>query len=118
VINVAYKTAQHSTFHKHRLGAVIVRGHRVLAAGSNSIRYSKEIGKSTLHAEEAAIIKMLKSRRQHLLVGSDLYVTRILPSGRLGLSKPCPRCMELITAVGINRVFYTNDAGSVECFKC
>ena len=118
MINVAYKTAQKSTFERHRLGSVIVRGHRVLASGSNSIRYSKEIGKSTLHAEEAAIIQMLKSRRQHLLVGADIYVTRVRPNGSVGLSKPCPRCMELIRSVGINRVYYTDDTGIVEVIRC
>lgn len=118
MMKVACKTAECSTFNRHRLGAVIVRGHRVMSVGSNSIRYSKEIGKSTLHAEEAAIIKMLKSSRQHQLIGADLYVSRVRPNGSIGLAKPCDRCMDLIQSVGISRVFYTTNEQGTECYKC
>jgi len=111
-MNVAYKIAENSTFDRHRLGAVIIKGGSVISTGYNSIRYTREIGKSTLHAEEAAIIKLLKSRRQHLLVGSELYVTRVRPNGSCGLSLPCDRCMSLITSVGIKRVYYTTDEGT------
>ena len=114
MIKIACKTAIKSTFDRHRLGAVIVRGHRVLATGHNGLRSSKQIGKSTLHAEEAAIIKMLQSRRQHLLIGADLYVSRVRPNGSIGLAKPCDRCMELIKSVGIGRVFYTTNEEGTE----
>jgi deoxycytidylate deaminase len=118
LIKIACKTAEKSTFERHRLGAVIVRGHRVMSTGSNSIRYSKEIGKSTLHAEEAAIIQMLKSNRQHLLVGSELYVSRVRPNGTVGLAKPCSRCMDLILSVGISRVHYTTNDKTTETIRC
>ena len=112
MMNVAYKIALGSTFERHKLGAVIIKGGSVISTGYNSIRHTREIGKSTLHAEEAAIIKLLKSRRQHLLVGAELYVCRTRPNGTCGLSRPCARCMSLIKAVGIKRVFYTTDEGT------
>lgn len=118
MIKIACKAAEKSTFDRHRLGAVIVRGHRVLATGVNGIRYSREIGKGTLHAEEAAIVKMLRSNRQHQLIGADLYVSRVRPNGSIGLSRPCNRCMDLIKSVGISRVFYTTNEQGTECYKC
>ena len=114
----ACKIARVSPFDRHKLGAVIVRGSRVLSAGYNSIRYTKELGYGTLHAEEAAILKLLKSRRQHLLVGADIYVSRVRPNGSIGLARPCDRCMELIKSVGIHRVFYTTNEQGTECYKC
>lgn len=118
MFNAAYKVAKTSTFHRHRLGAVVVRGHRILATGSNSIRYSKEIKEGTLHAEEAAILKLLKSRRQHLLSGADIYVSRVRPNGTVGLARPCDRCMDLIQSVGISRVFYTTNEQGTEIYRC
>lgn len=118
MIKAACKIASKSTFDRHRLGAVVVRGHRILSTGFNGIRYSKQIGKSTLHAEESAIIKLLQSRRQHLLVGADIYVSRVRPNGSIGLAKPCNRCMDLIKSVGISRIFYTTNEQGVECYKC
>ena len=117
MIHVAYKNAIKSEFSRHRLGAVIVRGGRVISTGFNSLRYTKELKHHTLHAEEAAILNLLKSRRQHLLIGSELYVCRVRPNGTTGLSRPCARCMELIHSVGISRVFYTTNENTVESLK-
>lgn len=112
MFSAAYKIAKDSTFERHKLGAVLCRGGRILAVGFNSIRYTKELGHGTLHAEESVILKLLKSRRQHLLVGAELYVTRVRPNGTCGLSRPCDRCMSLIKAVGIKKVHYTTDNGT------
>lgn len=114
---VAGKEAIKSQHKQHKLGAVIVKGNRVLSTGHNSIRFSREIGKPTLHAEEAAIVKLLTQRRLHDLFGADLYVTRFTKGGRVGLSLPCSRCMSLIRSVGINRVYYTTDQGTTETLK-
>jgi deoxycytidylate deaminase len=112
MIRIASKQAKKST-HRYRLGAVIVKGGRVLSTGYNEIRYSKELQKGSIHAEEAAILKLLKAKRLSDLAGSDLYVSRICASGRLGLSRPCSKCMGLIQSVGISKVFYSNDEGGV-----
>ncbi len=117
MIRIASKQALNSKFHRHHLGAVIVRGNRVLSTGYNEIRYSKELRKSNIHAEESAIVKLLKARRQNELVGADIYVSRVCPSGRSGLAAPCASCNALIRSVGINRVFYTTDTDTVEEYK-
>lgn len=108
---MAAKTARKSPFEQHRLGAVIVKSGRVLSTGYNELRYTKELQKMSVHAEEAAILKLLKAKRLSDLVGAEIYVTRFTPAGRVGLSKPCARCQELLRSVGIKRVFYTDNLG-------
>lgn len=117
MMHIAHKHAKASTFWKHKLGAVVVKGNRILSTGSNELRYTKELREPTLHAEAAAILKMLKSHRQHDLAGADLYVSRICPSGRVGLAKPCSNCMALIRSVGIKEVHYTTNSQTTESLK-
>lgn len=118
MIRIASKAAAKSPFERHRLGAVIVKGGRVLSTGFNEVRYTKELRNSTLHAEEAAILKLLKSKRLKDLAGAELFVSRVCPSGRLGLSKPCSRCTHLIQSVGVAKVHYSTNEGTVETYYC
>ena len=118
MFRIASKQAKKSSFMQHRLGAVIVKGNRVLSTGYNAIRYSKELRNSTVHAEEAAILKLLKAKRFEDLAGSTLYVTRFTKGGRIGLAKPCVRCRDLINSVGISKVHYSTDTDSIGEYKC
>jgi deoxycytidylate deaminase len=117
MFRIASKQSSKATGVKHKLGAVIVRGGRVLSTGYNEIRYSRFIGETTVHAEEAAIVKLLSRRALGQLQNSEIYVSRVCPSGLAGLALPCPRCMELIRSVGIKRVHYTTDNGKTETVK-
>lgn len=102
--------ASSSLFTRAKVGAVIVKGGRVLSTGINSLRYTKDNGRSwpSLHAEEQAILKLLKQPNggKHL-VGSTIYVSRVKKDGSVGLAKPCQKCQELIDAVGIRKIVYT-----------
>lgn len=106
---IAERQAMRSVFKQHRLGAVIVKGGRVLSTGFNSRRPSRLLSRPTLHAEASAVLKLLKQRRLSDLSGADLYVTRFTAGGRVGMARPCPSCMDLIRAVGIRRVYYSTD---------
>jgi deoxycytidylate deaminase len=114
MFRIASKQANKATGVKHRLGAVIVKGGRVLSTGYNEIRFSRYLRYTTVHAEESAIIKLLSKNAMGSLSGSDLYVSRTTPAGNSGLARPCDRCMELIKAVGIRRIHYTTDNGETE----
>jgi deoxycytidylate deaminase len=118
MIRIASKQARKSTFERHKLGAVIVKGNRVLSTGYNEIRWSSKLRKSNIHAEEAAIVKLLKENRLEDLNGSSIYISRVCPSGRLGLSRPCCDCTRLILSVGISKVVYTTDQGTTEEYRC
>ena len=108
---MASKEALKSTFGRHQVGAVIVKNGRILSTGYNERRYSKHIGKETVHAEEAAIIKLLERAAFKDLAGATMYVTRFTPAGNTGLAKPCDRCERLINTVGIRSVFYSTMDG-------
>lgn len=114
---MALKTALKSSFEQHRIGAVIVKGSRILSTGFNQRRPSGLLKTPTLHAEAAAILQILKAGRQHDLVGADIYVSRVTPGGRVALAKPCFNCMNLIRSVGINRIYYTTNDNSTESIK-
>lgn len=110
-LRIARKQALKSTFKQHRLGAVVVKNGRILSTGYNELRYSKTIGKHTLHAEASAIKKLLERGDFKGLAGSTLYVTRFTPSGATGLAHPCPACMALIKSVGVSTVVYSTMDG-------
>lgn len=120
MIRLATKRAKESKFERARVGAVIVRGSRVLSTGVNHIGYSRYLQSrkfaESIHAEVEAIIGLLKTRRAHELVGSTLYVSRIDAFGNPRLSKPCRDCQRIIESVGIRRVYYTTETG-VECLR-
>jgi deoxycytidylate deaminase len=103
---IASKEAAKSQ-HKHRLGAVIVKGERILATGFNQLRPSSRLKTTTLHAEAAAILKLLKEGRLASLAGSEIYVSRFTAGGSIGLARPCSNCLDLCRSVGIRRVHYT-----------
>lgn len=108
---IAEKQAKNSTFHRYKLGAVITKGNRVLSTGYNEIRYNRFINKGTIHAEEAAIVKLLKENRLDDLARSELYVTRISKCGDAVCSRPCCRCYNLIRVVGITRIHFIDERG-------
>lgn len=116
-MRVASQQAKKSLHKQHKLGAVIVKGSRILSVGYNSLRPSSLLQTQTLHAEAAAVLKLLKERRLSDLSGAEMYVTRFTRGGRVGLACPCSDCRDLLTSVGIKRVYYTTDSGGVEILK-
>lgn len=116
-IHRATKEAKRSTF-KFRVGAVIVKSGRVVSTGFNVVNArnpSREY--PTIHAEERAILALLKSHRLNQLAGAKIYVSRILSSGNTALSFPCNHCLSLIKSVGIKEVIYTTKEG-IGVVKC
>lgn len=113
----AMKEALKSKHTQHKMGAVIVKGHRILSTGFNQIRPSKILKTETLHAEASAILKLLKEDRLHDLSGAEIYVTRFTKGGQVGLARPCPACNSLIHSVGIRSIHYTTDQGTTEVIK-
>lgn len=104
--------------HKHRLGAVVVKSGNVVATGYNKIGHrAKGITetelKASVHAERAAITKLLKPKHFHKLQGAKIYVSRIMKDGSFGLAHPCKHCLELIKSCGIKEVIFTNGKGTI-----
>ena len=120
-IRLAKKQAEKSVFKRARVGAVIVKGKRLLSSGWNYIGYSKYLPNrpypESIHAEQEAILGLLRERRQGEMVGADIYVCRVNCAGNAKLARPCPVCTNLIKSVGIRRVFYTNEYGSTSHYS-
>lgn len=75
------------------VGAVIVKGDRVVGRGRNR----RELGKNALaHAEIEAINEACKTLGGWRLFGCDLYVTL----------EPCPMCAGAIINARLDRVFF------------
>ncbi len=109
-LTLAKRKATQSTFERARIGAVLIKGGRVLASATNQTRYNKRANANwaSTHAEEAVIIRVLrKPDGLKNLAGATLYVTRIKKDGTCGLAKPCSTCQTLINSVGIKKVIHT-----------
>ena len=114
MIHYETRVAHGSKFKRARVGAVIVRGSRIISSGCNRIGYTRLIPDrsypESVHAEQQAILGLLRKRADHL-VGADMYVSRVGADGLPRLAKPCPMCQRIIEAVGIRKVFYTTETG-------
>lgn len=104
---LAVEAAHKSDHDKWKLGSVLWRGGSLLSVGHNRVKNHPSVIEDekyfhcTIHAEVDAI------KGAGNPSGAKLFVARITRSGRLGLAKPCDRCMEVIREAGIRRIFYT-----------
>lgn len=114
---MAAKQAKKSPHKQHKLGAVIVKGSRILSVGYNSLRPSSLLGTHTLHAEAAAVLKLLKARRLSDLAGAEMYVTRFTRGGAVGIARPCIKCQQLLHSVGIRNCYYSTDSKQIGVMK-
>lgn len=106
----ARKLAEKSNM-RQNVAAVVVMGGKILGNGFN-----RRLGyNSSHHAEVNAINSMIRQKRSPH--GADIHIYRFKADGSYGLSKPCKSCLETIIESGIRRVFYSDDDGTMKCFK-
>jgi deoxycytidylate deaminase len=98
------------------LCALIVRGGSIISVGFNKkptntfVEHYADVARGkrdycmSTHAELDAICK---ARAKVDLRGTKLYVTRIKPSGGMGMARPCEICMGALENYGIKRVYYS-----------
>lgn len=103
--NLAYKTALKSNHEKHRMGAVIVQGGRVISHSPNGHSRRWGLEKFSRHAEARALSRL------ECLEGATIIVARV----NNGCSKPCDRCQERIRKAGISKIVYVNHDGNLVC---
>lgn len=97
------------SLYKHKHGAVIVDGDRIISLGCNravSHPRSFKFFKGTIHAEQRALILSKQS-----VEGMTLYSARI---GGNQNSRPCPLCMSYIKEAGIRKIVYLQDGKLIE----
>ena len=110
--------SDHPNFH---LGCVIVEGSRIISSGCNSVTRCSLIQRKldnnqfggehrgACHAETAALLPLIRQRDD--LTSCTAYLYRSHKDGSIAMSRPCSRCMSLMRAVGIRRVFFTVEGG-------
>ncbi|MCC2280832.1 hypothetical protein LKL35_36495 [Streptomyces sp. ET3-23] len=104
---IALKEAAYSEC-RFRVGAVLVKGGRVLGRSCNRRRNCPrtDFRHATFHAEEALLRTTDIPRR------AVVYVARLGREGVPLLARPCPRCQRQLAARGISLAHYTTDTGS------
>lgn len=100
---------------RFQLGAVITKGGRVLGTGHNEICYDKlnPHPYTTLHAEISAALQVIKRGDAANLKGATIYIARIGANG-FRLARPCPNCLSFLQKVGITKIVYTTNEGTIK----
>ena len=119
--NKAAQLAELSTYHKVKVGCVIVYHNHIISTGFNKERTDPlqmkyniyhNIPKDCLHklhAEMDAIKHIIDLNINWKNV--SIYVYRKRNDKLFGMGRPCKACMNLIKELGIRHVFYTTDNG-------
>jgi tRNA(Arg) A34 adenosine deaminase TadA len=120
-LSVAKRVAQQGDHRSPNHGAVLVKGGNIISTAHNKWSYSsfgkrfreRDKGISTLHAELAVVLNLDRAATQ----GTDIYVVRVGKTGEFKMSKPCTMCETALKHVGIKRIYYTTNNGTIECYK-
>jgi deoxycytidylate deaminase len=98
---------------RYQLGAVVVRGGRIISTGYNQHRHvdlpaawSKR--EDTICAERDALRKCL-----HKAKGATVYVGKHTPGGRMRMARPCAACVAMMRDAGIKKIYYTDSNGNL-----
>lgn len=107
--NIARKLSFKSDYEPQKVGAIIVKGNRILGYGFNKNKTSPRSNNPfhTIHAELSAIL----NTQQENLLSCEIYVYRETKKGQLALSLPCKYCKKLLADVGIFIVHFTDSDG-------
>lgn len=109
----AMTVAADSPHPKWFMGAIVVRGSRVVSTAYNVRKNSPALmdgapGTSE-HAEAAAIRKL--TYQADRAEGATLYVARVSKTGAPRLARPCSACWHKILAAGVRNICYTLSDG-------
>ena len=101
--DLAKKVSKLSNHTRFKIGAVIVRGTKIISVGTNKYKTHPKSPHpySSLHAEMAAVLLA-----RHDVRGCDIYVYRETKAGVPAMSRPCVWCRPFIREAGLRRVHY------------
>lgn len=110
-LRLAEQQALYSNYDRWPVGAVLVRGGRLLVGASNSLRNPANMDgiqyeECSTHAEVAALRRAKKTH------GTTIYVARLMRNGGRGLAKPCTFCQTALVKAGVRQAIWTIDETS------
>lgn len=85
-----------------KMGAVIMRGKRVISTGKNITKTHPKFGYS-VHAETNCLMRT----GRYDIIGCSIYVYREDRNGNPAIARPCDDCMKVLKSFGIKNVYYT-----------
>ena len=126
--NIAKNASMNSTWHKQKIGSVIVCSNEVLTIGWNSNKETSIQKKynrfrnfdcnsfpNYTHAEMDALLKLKKLYNLKTIDFSKvaIFIYRERKDTGIALAKPCPACEAAIKSMGIKNVFYTGNGSLI-----
>ena len=119
--DLAKNVAFNSDYGKLRHGAILVKGGSVINTCFNKDKFcsfggkfrAPDRGPATIHAELGCVLGISRD----VTSGADIYVCRINKNGEFRNSKPCIMCHQVMKHVGIKRVYYSTNEGTIEMYK-
>lgn len=110
-----------SNYPRHKIGCVVVKGHRIISSSCNSAtkchplqarldseKYGVECP-GRVHAEISALLPLIRDKVD--LSNASIYIFRQHKNGTLAMAKPCSSCQKVIKQLGIKKVFYSIENG-------
>ena len=110
-MDLARKLSYKSTHPKHKLGATIIKGSKILGLGFNKLR-TDPLSPTPFHQIHAEL-DALNDKDTKDFRGSKIYVYRKLQNGEQALAKPCIYCQKELKRRGVKECIYTEDKDSV-----
>ena len=95
---------------RHRHGAIVVKGGRVIGLGVNTFR--NHANNVTNPARESSYHAEINAMGSASVKGATVYVARLTRTDRVGVSKPCFNCYTEMIERGVKRVIWTGDEGT------
>jgi deoxycytidylate deaminase len=96
----------------HRHGAVIFKSGKIIGAGYNVPMTTKHKSRAvSIHSEKDC----MKGLRGDQIYGANILAVRVTPTGSLSHGAPCKGCKKLMKRKGIERVFWFDESGDMNC---
>lgn len=115
-IKYALKAAQFSEVQgRNHVGAAILKGKCLISLGWNSDKTHPN-SKTRYHGHHAEFSCLVGTKKMDIS-GSTMFVVRVTRMGKLGISKPCPECQDVIRGSGIKKVYYLDPEGKVSLMR-
>ena len=104
------KALKSNMAHKH--GAVIFKSGKIIGAGYNNPMTTKKSSRAvSIHSEKDC----MKGLRGDQIYGSNILAIRVTNTGNLSHGAPCAGCTKLMKRKGIERVFWFDINGNLNC---
>jgi dCMP deaminase len=107
-MDIAGRTAELSSCKRKKVGAILVKEHRIISTGYNGTLPGEDnccegenglTKDDVLHAEENVLLKMASSNESS--EGSTMYIT----------CAPCIKCSRMLIQAGVKKIFYSEIYG-------